>query len=1764
MMKRLLFSILAMIICCDVFAQSISSNSPLCTDSATNLELKASGGSTYVWSGPNNFTSNQQNPVIVRPTSSNSGTYTCLIDGKTTLNTSVRIGKSISPIEAYSYILGASIALQTYSPSNANTSSFTYSWSGPNNFKAEGRSAFVNGYDRTAQGNYTVTAKDEFGCTTSKIIPVNVLDCSYQQVITARSKSGNRSSWSGNNSVTICESLPTIFEVDTTYWGSGLTFQWFKDGKAIENATTMQLPVSEEGNYTVRVVKGNCSYQTTKLDIKLGSINSSIVRDFVNGNYILDKEICSKGGSTVLISRYSDGSSFIDGQVTRQWYKDGVALQTSSNNQSTYTATEAGKYQVKIKTGQCEALSDPVAVRTVEKIKPQYYFTVGGSQLVGQSTVKLCNEYSGSVEITGSIAVSGSKKIYQNGIVISDLSASQLGFSRVVTKQPGTYVLETIQGQCKSSDTLRLDYGKTTDVPVRKVDYISCNNPTFYYTINPQVTLDNSITWTKDGVLVSSVNTVLPSGSGIYQAKYENVATGCKGESEKIKVVVSSTLASDYIKIVSHPTKKVTICKNSANAKILSLNQFFATGGTWKRDGKVHDAGSGYYQTKITQGGKYWYEYNNGQCITYSDTIEAVEEELPKITLTQTCLKDNTVKLNVNSVAGAKYNWFQNGGVMAGKDTTITVSQLGKYTVEVFRNECYVAANELSIGVSVPEITNICSGDSLKLKALSDGSATYNWTGPNNFKSNAQNPSIEKATRNNQGFYRLSATDKGGCTFVAQTQVIVNDYPAFTLPKTVTACAGTEFVFNQFVAKPLTDSTETVGSYSFTAPNKNIYYGFSSFSNISSRDAGNYDVTVTGSVGGCVVKTSMEIVVDASANCKSINVVNYNNSRVVCVEQTAEIPFTTTGTFKAGTDFRAYYEENYLTNDGFKTRKIILGTSTQSPIKMSGFKSGSNYFVKVESDDGISSLRGQYLYTSSANSNSIVDANGSNRSAECTSLPLTLGSNALYANPQWFFNGDTLRKETTRSIIASKTGTYTFKAKDSNGCNVSFSKDIVIGKLDKPVVSSNGNELNCFNESIYVGANQYYNNVKYTWRRDGILQTDNSNFIQATIAGKYVLEVSKETCKVNSDTIMIKQNTEKNSNLTVYTYAGRDSNNEPQTLIYMNGLGSATYKFQLFKDNQLFAEGRESGIAIKDAGKYFFKVVKGDCEGLSDVIDFKGVNPISTSPKTLSFSGNYDYTSNVIQLCDTSTVMSMNGYFDYLVTNVVRRVVTAYKDDKPLPAFNENSRVYPSLRFTPIDNYFNIYFRSPGTYYAIEEVTFKDSTKLKFRYNEMKVVLSPSFNLGVKTPQNIFACGDSVIVYGNTYNNNNQRAVSFTWKKDGVVFKKTTNQNDAGYLIVKQSGTYVLETTNKGGCVGIATPQKVELGKIGIQLDTMSRTLCDGTTVMLNSRNFSGLVSDVNGVITGVSYQWQKDGKDYTPVVNVGLQDVYRNINLSTKEAGVYTLKGQQGKCQGISASVVVKALKVPNTINYADSVLFCQTQSVSLKTTEDATLSYLWERDGGFIKDATKATLDIKEAGIYRSLNRKASCWNYTPKVRAKVLANVLPTAIITGNKEINYADTAKVSIAFTSHAPWTFKLSDGKEYTTTKSPFEVSLKPQFSTDYTLTEVKNVCGTGTVSGTANIKVLILSSEPEAGVNLNVFPVPSMEDVTIQVVTDKPETMEWTLTNVSGSTLQQENLPQKSTKHESNVSLKAVPVGTYFLRIQVGEKSLVRKVVKGN
>lgn len=78
----------------------VSSNSPICVGSG--IELKASGGTNFSWTGPNGFTSSLQNPIITNATTANSGIYYCHITGTGgcdgTYTVTVFVGDNEKPI----------------------------------------------------------------------------------------------------------------------------------------------------------------------------------------------------------------------------------------------------------------------------------------------------------------------------------------------------------------------------------------------------------------------------------------------------------------------------------------------------------------------------------------------------------------------------------------------------------------------------------------------------------------------------------------------------------------------------------------------------------------------------------------------------------------------------------------------------------------------------------------------------------------------------------------------------------------------------------------------------------------------------------------------------------------------------------------------------------------------------------------------------------------------------------------------------------------------------------------------------------------------------------------------------------------------------------------------------------------------------------------------------------------------------------------------------------------------------------------------------------------------------------------------------------------------------------------------------------------------------------------------------------------------------------------------------------------------------------
>ncbi len=89
---------------------------------------------------------------------------------------------------------------------------------------------------------------------------------------------------------------------------------------------------------------------------------------------------------------------------------------------------------------------------------------------------------------------------------------------------------------------------------------------------------------------------------------------------------------------------------------------------------------------------------------------------------------------------------------------------------------------------------SLCAGQTVSLNVLTSANPTtaltYTWSGPGNFASNTQSPTITNATATMSGVYSVTVSP-GSCPATKTVQVTVTDYPTYTVtPLTATVCQG--------------------------------------------------------------------------------------------------------------------------------------------------------------------------------------------------------------------------------------------------------------------------------------------------------------------------------------------------------------------------------------------------------------------------------------------------------------------------------------------------------------------------------------------------------------------------------------------------------------------------------------------------------------------------------------------------------------------------------------------------------------------------------------------------------------------------------------------------------------------------------------------------------------------------------------------------------------------------------------------------------------
>lgn len=145
-----------------------SNNGPVCWGDSLKLfgePSSVSGG--YSWTGPNGFTSTQQNPIIANPTAASAGDYILTANGLSDTTTVTLLPRPSDPVVTYDQPICAGSTL-VLSCSSTPSSGVVYTWAGPNSFNATGNQATIPNIQADDNGIYQVQA-DINGCKSDTV-----------------------------------------------------------------------------------------------------------------------------------------------------------------------------------------------------------------------------------------------------------------------------------------------------------------------------------------------------------------------------------------------------------------------------------------------------------------------------------------------------------------------------------------------------------------------------------------------------------------------------------------------------------------------------------------------------------------------------------------------------------------------------------------------------------------------------------------------------------------------------------------------------------------------------------------------------------------------------------------------------------------------------------------------------------------------------------------------------------------------------------------------------------------------------------------------------------------------------------------------------------------------------------------------------------------------------------------------------------------------------------------------------------------------------------------------------------------------------------------------------------------------------------------------------------------------------------------------------------------------------------------------------------
>ena len=286
---------------CGILPPLVANEGPYCVGETIHLSANGQAGASYSWTGPNGFTSNQQNPTINNCTMAHAGTYTCTISlGSATNSATTEVEVFPQPTANFTYTSvckGNPTQFTSTSTTNPNGQQIqSYQW----NF-GDGQTGVGQTVTHTyAQaGNYQVTLAVACG---------NGL-CTDQKTQTVPVYAAPVASATANPSTVIYGGTATL----TANAGSTGTFNFhWEPANMVVNPnsqTTQTVPLQATQTYTVTVTnpQGECS-STAQVTVSMEGSNMTALA-------AADQNTLCEGESTTLHAYPSGGT----GNYTYSW-----------------------------------------------------------------------------------------------------------------------------------------------------------------------------------------------------------------------------------------------------------------------------------------------------------------------------------------------------------------------------------------------------------------------------------------------------------------------------------------------------------------------------------------------------------------------------------------------------------------------------------------------------------------------------------------------------------------------------------------------------------------------------------------------------------------------------------------------------------------------------------------------------------------------------------------------------------------------------------------------------------------------------------------------------------------------------------------------------------------------------------------------------------------------------------------------------------------------------------------------------------------------------------------------------------------------------------------------------------------------------------------------------------------------------------------------------------------------------------------------------